>query len=285
MMISVTRLWLDSYRWFSRPTRLWLDSFESESSQIWLTTHESSTTLVWRPWPERTQTGSFRLRRVGAALTGIMGPRLTQIDAELTTAACICIAGFNRQGLFRSQTAYCVLSRTVSCLTSELGQGTSTRRNSRISSGGSWRTGPGWIQVGDSHRRIQWGRGQGVKLLQFHAWQGWPVVIQISISRQNPTKNWTINSYSRIFFNPRPAGVWLVTHPAGGGGGQRAPLRSPKLLDRFPNFMRHSIALYVNYPYKVKNLTQRSLMTSQVRWKSEFSTFRAWWHRRIKSRC
>ena len=24
-------------------------------------------------------------------------------------------------------------------------------------------------------------------------------------------------------FNPRPAGVWLVTCPAGGGGGQRAP--------------------------------------------------------------
>ena len=53
-------------------------------------------------------------------------------------------------------------------------------------------------------------------------------------------------------------------------------LRSPKLLDRFPNFKRHSIALYVNYPYKVKHLTPRSLMTSQVRSKSEFSTFRAW---------
>ena len=85
-------------------------------------------------------------------------------------------------------------------------------------------------------------------------------------------------------FNPRPAGVWLVTHPAGGGGGN-APLRSPKLLDRFPNFKRHSIARYVNYPYRVKNLTQRSLMTSQVRSKSEFSTFRAWWHRRVKYRC
>ena len=46
MTISVTRLWLDSYPWFSRPTRLWHNSFESESSQIWLTTHESSTTLV-----------------------------------------------------------------------------------------------------------------------------------------------------------------------------------------------------------------------------------------------
>ena len=61
-----------------------------------------------------------------------------------------------------------------------------------------------------------------------------------------------------------PAGVWIAIRPA--GGGQRAPpLRSPKLLDRFPNFKRHSIALYVNYPYKVKNLTRRSLMTSQVR--------------------
>ena len=58
--------------------------------------------------------------------------------------------------------------------------------------------------------------------------------------------------------------------------GAKGPLRSPKLLDRFPNFKRHSIALYVNYPYKVKKLTQRSLMTSQVRSKSEFSTSRAW---------
>ena len=86
--------------------------------------------------------------------------------------------------------------------------------------------------------------------------------------------------------NPRPAGVWLVTRPAGGGGGPKGPpLRSPKLLDRFPNFKRHSIALYVNYPYKVKYLTRRSLMTSQVRSKSEFSTFRAWRHRRVKFRC
>ena len=76
--------------------------------------------------------------------------------------------------------------------------------------------------------------------------------------------------------NPRPAGVWIVTRPAGGGGAKGPPLRSPKLLDRFPNFKRHSIALYVNYPYKVKHLTRRSLMTSQVRSKSEFSTFRAW---------
>ena len=62
----------------------------------------------------------------------------------------------------------------------------------------------------------------------------------------------------------------------GGGGPKGPPRRSPKLLDRFPNFKRHSIALYVNYPYKVKHLTRRSLMTSQVRLKSEFSTFRAW---------
>ena len=50
--------------------------------------------------------------------------------------------------------------------------------------------------------------------------------------------------------NPRPAGVWLVTRPAGGGGG----LRSPKLLDRFPNFKRNLIALYMNYPYKVTQI-------------------------------
>ena len=30
-------------------------------------------------------------------------------------------------------------------------------------------------------------------------------------------------------------------------------------------FKRHSIALFVNYPYKVRNLNWRSLMTSQVR--------------------
>ena len=56
--------------------------------------------------------------------------------------------------------------------------------------------------------------------------------------------------YSLQCINPRPAGVWLVTRPAGGPKGP--PMRSPKPLDRFPNFKRHSIALYVNYPYKVK---------------------------------
>ena len=99
----------------------------------------------------------------------------------------------------------------------------------------------------------------------------------------------SFNAFKRLidkFHNPRPAGVWLVTRPAGGGGGgAKGPLRSPKLLDRFPNFKRHSIALYVNYPYKVKNLTRRSLMTSQVKSKSEFSIFRAWWYRRVKFRC
>ena len=89
-----------------------------------------------------------------------------------------------------------------------------------------------------------------------------------------------------LCFNPRPAGVWLVTRPAGGGGAQSPPpLRSPKLPDRFLNFKRNSIALYVNYPYEVKHLTRRSLMTSQVRSKSEFSTFRVWCHRRVKFRC
>ena len=57
-------------------------------------------------------------------------------------------------------------------------------------------------------------------------------------------------------------------------GGGRSFLTSP-YCPTFP---------YVNYPYKVKNLTRRSLMTSQVRSKSEFSTFRAWWHRRVKFR-
>ena len=86
-----------------------------------------------------------------------------------------------------------------------------------------------------------------------------------------------VRQANSLSFNPRPAGVWLVTRPAGGGGGGKGPpLRSPKLLDRFSNFKRHSIALYVNYPYKVKNLIRISLMTSQVRSKSEFSTFRAW---------
>ena len=67
-----------------------------------------------------------------------------------------------------------------------------------------------------------------------------------------------------LVVNPRPAGVWLVTRAAE-GGGQRTPLRSPKLLDRFPNFKRHSIALYVNYSTKVKNFIWTLLMTSQVR--------------------
>ena len=60
-----------------------------------------------------------------------------------------------------------------------------------------------------------------------------------------------------MLFTPRPAGVWLVTRPAGGGGGgqkPREPLDLPKLLDRFPNFKRHWTALYVNYPIKVKKI-------------------------------
>ena len=70
MAISVIRLWLDSYPWFSRPTQLWLDSFESESSQIWLTTHELSTTLLppygvqrstdWATGPKNKQTNKHR---------------------------------------------------------------------------------------------------------------------------------------------------------------------------------------------------------------------------------
>ena len=81
-----------------------------------------------------------------------------------------------------------------------------------------------------------------------------------------------------VSISPSPRwGLDSNTSCWGGGGGPKGPpLRSPKLLDRFPNFKRHSIALYVKYPYKVKNLTRRSLMTSQVRSKSEFSTFRAW---------
>ena len=91
-----------------------------------------------------------------------------------------------------------------------------------------------------------------------------------------------IYSVIRTDFNPHPAGVWLVTRPAR-GGGQRPPWDLPNYWTDFQIFKRHSIALYVNYPYKVKNLTRRSLMTSQVRSKSEFSTFfRAWWHRRVK---
>ena len=58
---------------------------------------------------------------------------------------------------------------------------------------------------------------------------------------------------TRLCVNPRPAGVWIVTRPAGGGGPKAPPPRSPKLLDRFHNFKRHSIALYVNYPHKVKS--------------------------------
>ena len=38
---------------------------------------------------------------------------------------------------------------------------------------------------------------------------------------RNKWRRWVIS------FNPRPAGVWLVTRPAGGGGGQRAPWDLP----------------------------------------------------------
>ena len=76
-------------------------------------------------------------------------------------------------------------------------------------------------------------------------------------------------------FNPRPDGVWLAIRPDWGGGGGYSPPRFPKLLERFPDFKRHSIALDVNSPNNVSHLTLRSLMTSQVRSKSIFSSFRA----------
>ena len=41
-----------------------------------------------------------------------------------------------------------------------------------------------------------------------------------------------------------PLGFWIVTRPAGGGGAKGPPLRSPKLLDRFPNFKRHSSQIF-----------------------------------------
>ena len=86
------------------------------------------------------------------------------------------------------------------------------------------------------------------------------------------------------WFNPRPAGIWLVLHVLLEGGGAKGPPTSPKLLDRFPNFKRRSIALYVNYPNKVKNLTWRSVLTSEVMSKSKYSTFRKRWAWRAKYR-
>ena len=35
------------------------------------------------------------------------------------------------------------------------------------------------------------------------------------------------NTNIKPTFNPRPAGVWLVTHPAGGGGGKGPPWELP----------------------------------------------------------
>ena len=51
--------------------------------------------------------------------------------------------------------------------------------------------------------------------------------------------------------NPRPAWVWLATRPAGGGGGKGPPEIS-QTTGPISKFQSHSIALYVNYPSKVK---------------------------------
>ena len=56
MTISVIRLWLDSYPWFSRPTQLWLDSFESESDSESNLTHDS--------WVEHNPGGECRWGRL-----------------------------------------------------------------------------------------------------------------------------------------------------------------------------------------------------------------------------
>ena len=67
-------------------------------------------------------------------------------------------------------------------------------------------------------------------------------------------------------FNPRPAGVRLVARPAG-GGGKAPPPEISQTTGPISNFKRHSIALYVNYPYKVKKFDPEvtSDVTGQVK--------------------
>ena len=89
--------------------------------------------------------------------------------------------------------------------------------------------------------------------------------------------------------NPRPVGLWRVTHSVcGGGGGRIAP---PPVISQtaWPicKVQTPFDSPVHTWPFQIMvwNLTSRSLLTSQVRSNSECLTFRAWWHRRAQFRC
>ena len=98
----------------------------------------------------------------------------------------------------------------------------------------------------------------------------------------NAARSILILTGESVSINPRPAGVWLVTRPAGGPKGPPEISQTTGPISKFQTLCDSPVR---ELPVKGKKLNRRSLMTSQVRSKSEFSTFRAWWHRRVKFRC
>ena len=67
-----------------------------------------------------------------------------------------------------------------------------------------------------------------------------------------------------LMVNPRPAGVWLVTRPAG-GGGLRPPPEISQTAGPISKFQTPFDSPVRELPEKGQKLTRRSLMTSQVR--------------------
>ena len=98
-----------------------------------------------------------------------------------------------------------------------------------------------------------------------------------------------INDFDPVHQSPglalAPLGVWLVKRPAGGEGkGPPEISQTTGPISKFQTPFDSPVHTYVNYPKKVKNLTWRSLMTSQVMSKSKCSNFRDIWAWRAKYR-
>ena len=68
-----------------------------------------------------------------------------------------------------------------------------------------------------------------------------------------------------LVFNPRPAGVWLVTRPAGGGGGGHNRQRAPEISQTTGPISKFQTPFDIPVRTRQNNFTWRSLMTSQVR--------------------
>ena len=87
-----------------------------------------------------------------------------------------------------------------------------------------------------------------------------------------------VRQANSLSFNPRPAGVWLVTRPAGEGGGQRAPLEISQTTGPFFKFQTPFDSPVRELPVQGQKFDPDFTddVTGQVKVRI-FRTFRAWW--------